>query len=505
MSADVLVLGAGPNGLVAATYLARAGLRVEILEATDHSGGACRSAELTLPGFVHDVGAAFFPFGTLSPALKPLDLEGAGLVWRNAPIDSAHPAPDGTCASIARDVEVAARAFGQDGDAWRSVAAWFARHEQPLLRALLGPLPGIGAFLRVSPFALLKLARVALASGRGLSETWFRSEAARRVIPGLSLHTDVGPDDAFGAVVGFMLAILASRAGFPVPEGGTSAITGAMRKRFEEASGVVHTGMRVKAIIVRNGKAVAVRLADGSERAAKRAIVADVAAPTLYLDMLPSDVVPGRVLRAMKPFHHGFATFKMDWALDARVPFQSEDAANAAVVHAGDSLDDLSRFTAEVRSGALPENPYLVMGQQSVVDPTRAPEGRHTLWCYSRVPFGFSDWKAQRERFADRIEERIEGLAPGFKKHILARAIFAPGDLEAMNANLIGGDLSGGSAQIKHQLFFRPVFPYFRHRTPVDRLYLCSSYTHPGAGVHGACGWNAADAVLRDLGEPGVA
>jgi phytoene dehydrogenase-like protein len=190
----------------------------------------------------------------------------------------------------------------------------------------------------------------------------------------------------------------------------------------------------------------------------------------------------------------------MDWALDGPVPWSHEDAARAAVVHAGDSLDDLSRFTREVRAGQLPGHPYLVVGQQSLVDPTRAPAGRHTLWAYSRVPSRLDGgWDAAKERFADRIEERIEGLAPGFRKRILARAVWAPGDLETMDENLVGGDLGGGSAAIRHQLFFRPVFPWFRYRTPVAGLYLGSSYAHPGAGVHGACGANAAGAVLRDL------
>jgi len=244
-----------------------------------------------------------------------------------------------------------------------------------------------------------------------------------------------------------------------------------------------------------------VRTDAGEEIEATRAIVADVAAPALYLRLLHEAVVPPRVARAMRRFVHGFGTFKMDFALDGPVPWTHPDAARAAVVHAGDSLDDLARFTAEVRAGKLPEHPYLVIGQQSLADPTRAPAGRHTLWLYSRVPSRLEGgWEAARERFADRIVARIEGLAPGFRKRILARAVWAPGDLEALDENLIGGDLSGGSAGIRHQLFFRPVFPWFRYRTPITGLYLGSSYTHPGAGVHGACGANAAGVVLKDLG-----
>lgn len=498
---DAIVIGSGPNGLTAAAYLARAGVSVLVLEAKDDPGGAVRTRELTLPGFKHDLGAAFFPFGQTSPALAPLDLPGAGLVWRHAAIDSAHPAPDGSCAAISRDLETAARAFGSDGDAWRRIALWHGRTRDRMLAALLSTLPAVGPMLRFGPLNLMRLARVALASGRGYASAQFRTEAARRVIPGLALHTDVGPDDPMGAIVGFVLAVLASSGGFAVPQGGAVAITEALVGRVKEAGGAIRCGAHVSEILVRGGRAVAVRTDEGEEIEATRAIIADVAAPALYLRLLHEAVVPRRIARAMRRFVHGFGTFKMDWALDGPVPWMHEDAARAAVVHAGDSLDDMARFTREVRAGKLPDHPYLVIGQQSVPDPTRAPAGRHTLWAYSRVPSRLAEgWGSAREAFADRIEQRIEGLAPGFRERILKRAIWAPGDLEAMNENLVGGDLAGGSAALRHQLVFRPVFPWFRYRTPVARLYLGSSYTHPGAGVHGACGANAALAALADIG-----
>lgn len=499
---DAIVIGSGPNGLVAATNLARAGWSVEVLEAQDTPGGAVRSAEVTLPGFVHDLGAAFFPFGEASTALTELDLPGAGLKWKHAPFDSSHPAPDGTVASIGRDLEASVRSLGVDGDAWRRIATWHARSRERVLDALLSTLPPLRQALRLDPESMLRLAGAGLSSGRGWSSRTFRTEAARRIVPGLALHTDVGPDDYCGAIVGFMLAITSSSAGFAVPEGGTSAITAALLRRLGEAGGRLRTGVRVSQVVVSGGRAVAVRTNAG-ELEASRAILADVAAPSLYLRLLDPSLVPTPLAESMRNFRHGFGTFKVDWALDGPVPWRSEEAAQAAVVHAGDSLDDLARFTAEVRSGALPSNPYLVIGQQSVADPTRAPEGCHTLWAYSRVPSTTGlpgGWRAARERFADTIEARIEGLAPGFRKRISKRALFAPPDLEAMNENLVGGDITGGSADIRHQLFLRPAFPYFRYRTPVRGLYLCSSYTHPGAGVHGACGRNAAGVALNDEG-----
>jgi phytoene dehydrogenase-like protein len=265
--------------------------------------------------------------------------------------------------------------------------------------------------------------------------------------------------------------------------------------------GALQLGSHVNRVIVRQGRAVAVSTRSGDEIAFRRAVLADVGAPALFCQLLEPSHVSAWLRRAMHRFRYGWGTFKMDWALAGPVPWSAAEACEAAVVHAGDSIDDLVAFTRQVRGGDLPSRPYLVIGQQSLVDPTRAPPGGQTLWAYSHVPsYVQAGWLAHREAFADRIEERIEELAPGFRGLIRARAIHSPADLETMDENLVGGDLGGGSAEFRQQLFFRPAFPYFRYRTPVRGLYLASASAHPGAGVHGACGWNAARAALADAG-----
>jgi phytoene dehydrogenase-like protein len=495
---DAIIIGSGPNGLVAAATLARQGWRVLVLEAKPRPGGAVYSEEFTLPGYLHDVGAAFFPFAADSPALRSLSLTGAGLTWRHARYESAHPGPDGVCPSIARDVDLAARAFGPDGAAWAKLARWRQAMGPHFVDALLASLPGVGTAWRLGLWNLLKFGLAGGRSSGGLSRHLFQTEAARRVIPGLALHADLGPKDWTGAGIGLVLALLASASGFPVPVGGARAITQAILVRLQEAKGEIRLGAHVERIVVSQGRAVAVHTNQGEEIAATRAILADVGAPALYLKLLDQAHVSWWVRRSIKRFRYGWGTFKMDWALAGPVPWSAAEAREAAVVHAGDSLADLEAFTKEVREGQLPTNPYLVIGQQSLVDASRAPAGQHTLWAYTHVPsYPESGWPQLAQAFADRMEQRIEGLAPGFRQLIRGRAVHTPADLEAMDENLVGGDLGGGSAHLDHQFIFRPLFPYFRYGTPIKSLYLCSASTHPGGGVHGACGFNAALTALR--------
>jgi phytoene dehydrogenase-like protein len=498
---DAVVIGSGPNGLVAAATLARRGWKVLVLEAQPRPGGAVYTEALTLPGYLHDVGAAFFPFADDSPAFRDLDLVGAGLGWCNAGLESCHPAPDGSSVAISRDLEETVRSFGRDGLAWRRLGEWQAAMGDRLAAALLAPLPGLASAWRLGPVNVLRLARLGLTSTGRFSRQRFQTQAAQRVIPGLALHVDLGPEDVAGTGLGLVLALLAAHSGFRVPVGGARAITVALLRRLEEAGGKIRLATRAERIVVRQRCAVAVRTQNGEEIPVRRAVVADVGPPALFLRLLARHEATWWVRCQARRFRYGWGTFKMDWALARPVPWLSPEARASAVVHAGDSLDDLIAFTREVRDGRLPTNPYLVIGQQSLPDPSRAPAGCHTLWAYSRVPSQIEGgWQRHREVFADRIENRIEGLAPGFRTLIRGRAIASPADLEAMDENLVGGDLGGGSAQLDQQLFLRPAFPYYRYRTPVRGLYLASASTHPGAGVHGACGFNAAQAVLRDCG-----
>ncbi|MBL8742437.1 MAG: NAD(P)/FAD-dependent oxidoreductase, partial [Myxococcales bacterium] len=452
--ADVVVIGAGPNGLVAAVELGRAGFDVLVLEANERAGGALGTVESTLPGFRHDIGAAFFPFAKHSPAFQALKLEDVGLRFKYGAIDSAHPARDGSCGVLACDVERAAALLGEDGEAVRKLIAWWAEAEPTVLPLLLGPLPPLSQALKVSPLKLPPLLRAALSSARAWSNSTFVTEPARRMIPALCLHADVGPDDPMGAVVGLMLAVTGAHAGYGVPEGGAAAIADALLKRVKQAGAIVQTKTRVRRVVIEGARAIGVETDRGDFIPATRAVVADTAASTLFLKLCDERFIPTPVIDKMKRYPRGFGTFKLDWALDGAVPWSAEPCREAVVVHTGEDNDDLARFTDEVRAGWMPRNPYLVIGQQSLVDATRAPAGKHALWAYSRVPSDIpGGWTEEAKReMADRIDQRIEELAPGFKARILKRTAFAPPDLFAMNENLIGGDHGGGSADIKNQL-----------------------------------------------------
>lgn len=497
---EIVVVGAGPNGLFAACRLARAGASVLVVDRNDRPGGALWSVESTGAGALHDVGAAFVAFHD-SAAFRGLDLARHGLSFAFAPIQSAHPAPDGSCAAIAREGVEAPFGSPEDRDTFRAMARWHAGLDAHLVDAFLGTFPTIGPALRIGPTDAARLLRILTSSAAGFARRTFRSEAARRVMPGMGMHVDLGPEDRMGAGIGYILSLRAATVGFGIPVGGARAVTEALTAELRAHGGQLRLGATVDRVAVRRGRAQAVVLRGGEEIRARRAIVADTSAPALYLGLLEGAHVPAWLTQRMRVFPLGWGAFKVDFALDRPAPWTAESARRSGVVHAGDDLADLNRNAAQVRAGEVPDHPYLVIGQQSLVDPLRVPGGGHTLYVYGRVPRRVEGgWEAWRERFADRIVARIEALAPGFSATVRARAVQTPDDLERMSPNLIGGDLGGGSNQWYRQLIFRPVFPWFRYRTPVRGLYLCSSFTHPGTGIHGMCGWNAAEMVLRDLG-----
>src|SRR5690606_7160209 len=370
--------------------------------------------ELTRPGFVHDVGAAFLPLSRVSRAFRELSVEEHGVRWLNAPIETTHPAPDGSSACIAR-LEAASGLprdyFGSERDTerWERLARQHAAYESALFDAILAPPPALRSWLRVGLVRVVALARAFLSSSGRLAERWFESTAARRVLPSLGLHADLGPDDLLGGSLAYVLALSASTVGYPVVQGGAQRLTDALVTLLELHGGHLRLGARVARIVVRGGRAAAVVLDNGEEIPAKHAVVADTWASTLLLELLPRAAVPSAALASAERFRPGFGTFKLDWALSAPVPWNDAAARRSATVHVGASIEELSDYTRTVHAGRIPERPYLVVGQQSLIDPTRAPAGAHTLYAYTHVPSGIpGGWDAERERFADRVEARLE-------------------------------------------------------------------------------------------------
>jgi phytoene dehydrogenase-like protein len=502
---DAIVIGAGPNGLVAANRLASAGWSVHVVEAQDEPGGAVRTAELTEPGFRHDVFSAFYPLAAASPAFRGLDLDRYGLEWCEGPLVLAHPHPDGSCVVLSRDVDETAASLDSfalgDGEAWRRLYALWRRVGEPLLQGLVTPMPPLvpGARLAAAlgPRGLADFARLGMLSTRRFCDEHFRGEGGRRLHAANALHTDLTPETSAGGFFGWFLLSLGQDVGYPFPRGGAGELTGALVRRLEAHGGRVTCGTRVEQVLVRGGRAVGVRLESGEELGARRAVLADVAAPALYLRLLSRAPVPGHVLRGLRRFEWDRSTFKVDWALDAPIPWSAEAARRAPVVHVTDGLDELTEWSSELARGLVPRKPFLVLGQYSMGDPSRAPAGKETVWAYTHVPRG-GRWTAQeREALVERIEARVEELAPGFGPLVRARHVLAPPDLEARDENLVDGALNGGTAQLHQQLVWRPTTGLGRPETPIRGLYLASASAHPGGGVHGGPGAIAARAALR--------
>ena len=495
---DAIVTGAGPNGLVAANLLADAGWSVEVLEAQSRPGGAVKSSESVEAGFVHDEFSAFYPFAAASPVLRGLELERWGLEWAHGPLELAHPATDGSCAVLSRDLDETAASLESfasgDGDAWRELFARWGRVGEPLLQALATPFPPVRAGVRLALRLrrdLPDFARFSTLPVRRLADETFAGEGGGRLIAGNAMHTDLLPESSLGGFFGWLLCCLGQTVGYPCVRGGASNLTDALVRRLEAKGGRVTCDARVHEIVVERGRARAVRSARGDASAAK-AILADVHAVPLYLDLLPRSAVPARVLRAIERFEHDPATYKVDWTLDAPIPWAVADARRAPVVHVAESVDELSVTQHELARGLRPTNPFLVLGQYSMADPTRMLAGKEVAWAYTHLPHG-----APTEGLVDRLEERVEALAPGFRGLVRNRRIWEPADLEAADENLQGGSLSGGTSQLHQQLIFRPVPGLGRPETPVKGLYLASASAHPGGGVHGFPGAIAAKAALH--------
>ncbi len=511
---DAVVIGAGPNGLVAANLLADAGWDVLVLEAADVPGGAVRSAAVTAPGFVSDLYSAFYPLAYVSPVISRLGLEDHGLRWLHAPLVLAHPTADGRCAVLSRNLTETAAALESwaagDGDAWRRMYAAWTRIEPAFLQAIFAPFPPVRAGLAlagaIGPSDLLRFARFGLLPVRRYAEEEFAGGGGGLLLAGNTLHTDLGPESAGSAIYGWLLAMVGQSVGWPVPEGGAGRLTDALVSRLRSRGGRIECGAAVERVEVRRNRAVGVRTADGRSVGVRRAVLADIDAPRLYHSLVGSELLPARLLDDLRRFQWDNATVKVDWALSAPVPWTAEPAGRAGTVHVGGGMDELSAYAHELAVGLIPARPFVLFGQMTTADPSRSPAGTESAWGYTHVPQRArgdaggeltGSWDdAETARFVDRLEARVEEFAPGFRARIVGRHVQSPADLERSDANLRAGALNGGTAAVHQQLVLRPTPGLGGPKTPIDGLYLASASAHPGGGVHGAPGANAALAAL---------
>jgi phytoene dehydrogenase-like protein len=470
---------------------------VAVLEGTPHVGGAVRSAEVTAPGFLNDLCSAFYPLGVASPPLRELDLEAHGLQWTHAPAVVAHLLADGRAAVLSRELDLTAESLESfasgDGDRWLRAYREWRKIADDLVPALLTPFPPVRSGARLARqlgvAGGLRLARRFVLPTRALGEELFRGEGGQVLLAGLALHTDLSPDEPGSGGFGWLLGMLGQQFGFPVPVGGAQRITDALVARFP---GSVVTDAPVTDVIIANHVALGVRTQDGRCWRARKAVLADVPAPTLYRRLVGAGHLPRRLLEDLDGFRWDHGTLKVDYALSAPLSWIAPEVAGAGTVHLGADVDGLAKYSYELSVGRAPSEPFLLLGQMTTADATRSPTGTESLWAYTHVPHGGFDVAAQ----VDRVEDVIERHAPGFRDRILARHVADPSALERKNLSLVGGAINGGSAAIAQQLFLRPIPGLGRADTPIDRLYLAGASAHPGGGVHGAAGANAARAAL---------
>ncbi|WP_165989859.1 NAD(P)/FAD-dependent oxidoreductase [Streptomyces sp. YIM 98790] len=518
--ADALVIGAGPNGLVAANILADAGWRVLVLEAEAAPGGSVRSDRGVHPDYISDLFSSFYPLAAASPPIGAMRLERWGLRWSRARSVLAHPLPDGRCAVLDQDAtRTAARleSFGHgDGEAYLALTALWDRVGPEVMRALFTPFPPVrpAAALarRLHSAGGLRALRTLALPARRLAEENFHGPAAPLLLTGCGMHADFSPESLGSTGFGWLLSMLGHQYGWPVPRGGAQALADAMVRRVESLGGAVRCATPVTGIVVRHGRCLGVRTAGGEVLRARRAVLADVPAPQLYGGLVAWEHLPARLRDDIRRFQWDPATFKVDWALDRPIPWLAAEAGGAGTVHLAESLDHLTRWAAQLSAGQVPDRPFALLGQMTAADPGRSPAGTESAWAYTHLPqhirgdagaapgtpeIGPRWTEAQSEAMAERVEREVERLAPGFRDRIVARRILAPPDFQARNRSLRLGALNGGTAQAHQQLMFRPVPGTGRPETPVAGLYLASASAHPGGGVHGACGANAARAALR--------
>ncbi|MFI7488841.1 phytoene desaturase family protein [Micromonospora echinaurantiaca] len=503
-SADAVVVGAGHNGLVAANLLADAGWDVLVLEATAAPGGAVRSAEVTAPGYLSDLYSSFYPLGYASPVLRRLDLQRYGLSWRNAPDVLAHLFPDNRAAVLNRDPQVTAaslEAFAPgDGKRWLNAYTDWLEVAEPMLDTITTPFPpvrgGLTLLRRLRVAGALRLARRLVVPVRKLGDELFDGAGGPALLAGCALHTDLSPEEAGSGVYGWLLAMLGQQVGWPVPAGGAQRITDALVDRLTERGGRILYGARVDRVLTARGRAMGVRTIGGTLWRARRAVLADVPAPALYLDLVGAAALPPRLVEDLAHFRWDGSTLKVDWALSAPVPWSNPTVATAGTVHLRADLDGLTSYAAALARSELPRDPFLLVGQMSVAEPSHSPPGTESLWAYTHLPFR-RHWRAEEiATQVERMEDVLEAAAPGFRGLVVGRHVAGPADLEAGDPNLVGGAVGGGTSAAYQQLFLRPIPGLGRADTPVDRLFLASASAHPGGGVHGAPGANAARAAL---------
>ncbi|MEP6598646.1 MAG: NAD(P)/FAD-dependent oxidoreductase [Actinomycetota bacterium] len=501
---DAVVIGAGHNGLVAGCLLADAGWDVEVVEAMPHPGGAVRSDRSLHPDFVTDLFSAFYPLAVASPILASLDLERHGLHWTHAPEVLAHVLPDDRVATLSRNLDTTAASLDAfaagDGAAWRAMFEQYCAIREPLIRALFRPFPpvrpGVALLRRLGAADALRFARFAVTPVRRAGDERFAGEGATLLLAGNALHTDLPPEGAGSALFGWLLAMVGQDIGFPVPVGGSGMIIEALVSRLAAAGGRLRLDAPVERIIVEGGAARGVRLASGEMIRAGRAVLADVGAPELYRDLVGFANLPPRVESDLRSFQWDAPTLKVNWALSGPIPWIAAEVGGSGTVHLGVDLDGLTNYAASLATKQIPQQPFLLLGQMTAADPTRSPPDTESAWAYTHLPDKRPLSEAEIVAHVERMQRTIERHAPGFGDRVIARSVQSPLDLQAANPNLVGGAVNGGTAAIYQQLVFRPLPGLARSETPVDRLYLAGASAHPGGGVHGGPGANAARAAL---------